>query len=52
VLLRAILNNIDITGADFTGAILDGLQAKEFCERAEGVNPTTGVATRDSLGCR
>jgi uncharacterized protein YjbI with pentapeptide repeats len=51
VLLRSTVRDMDIAGADFTGAILDGLQAKEFCEKAEGVNPKTGVATRDSLGC-
>ena len=42
----------DITGADFTGAILDRYQVYLLCQRAEGVNPTTGVATKDSLLCR
>ncbi len=41
-----------ITGADFTDAILERFQAKLLCERAEGVNPETGVATKESLGCR
>ncbi|MEM8779329.1 MAG: pentapeptide repeat-containing protein [Cyanobacteria bacterium P01_G01_bin.49] len=41
-----------ITGADFTNAVIDRYQISLMCERAEGVNPVTGVATRDSLGCR
>ncbi|MGF1587774.1 MAG: pentapeptide repeat-containing protein [Pleurocapsa sp.] len=41
-----------ITNADFTGAILDRYQIFQMCKRAEGINPTTGVETRYSLGCR
>ena len=42
----------NITGADFTNAILDRYQISQMCKRAEGVNPTTGVETRYSLGCK
>jgi len=52
VMTRSSFENTKITGADFTDAIINRYQIKLLCERAEGVNPTTGVATRESLGCR
>lgn len=52
--LTSSLNQVgDITGADFTDALLRKDIVKSLCKRpdAAGTNPTTGVDTRDSLLC-
>ncbi len=52
ILLRSTFDGVDITGADFTDAMMDGAQVKELCTKASGINSQTGISTRDSLGCR
>ncbi|NJL86573.1 MAG: pentapeptide repeat-containing protein [Leptolyngbyaceae cyanobacterium SM1_1_3] len=49
--LQSSFDQVDITGADFSDAILDGVQVKMLCAIASGTNSKTGTATRDSLGC-
>jgi uncharacterized protein YjbI with pentapeptide repeats len=51
LLLRSTFDFVNIDGADFTDAIMDGAQRKWLCSKAMGTNSQTGVATRDSLEC-
>eukprot|EP00466_Bigelowiella_natans_P010573 jgi/Bigna1/87854/estExt_fgenesh1_pg.C_250032 len=47
-----ILQAETIEGSDFTDAVIaSSFTQKELCKRAKGTNPTTGVSTKESLGC-
>ena len=36
---------------DLTDALLDRVDQRLLCREAEGINPVTGVSTRESLEC-
>jgi len=52
IMTRSRFYDAIITSADFTDALIDRYQVSLMCNKANGINPVTGVSTRESLGCR
>ena len=51
LLMESSFTNAKIEGADFSDAIINRIQQKQLCERAEGTNSSSGTTTLYSLGC-
>ena len=51
LLMESTFENAQIEGADFTNSVLNRSEQKDLCSRAEGTNSTTGISTKESLGC-
>jgi uncharacterized protein YjbI with pentapeptide repeats len=48
---NTLFGRAEIEGADFTDVLMRDDAQEQLCQRAKGVNPKTGRATRDTLMC-
>ncbi len=51
LLMESSFSNALIEGTDFSDAIVNRIQQRKLCSRAEGTNTSTGIDTAYSLGC-
>ena len=51
IVSSTVFDGVKVDGADFTDVIVRGDVKNALCASAKGVNPTTGVSTRESLLC-
>ena len=51
LLMESSFTNAQIEGTDFSEAVINRIQQRQLCERAEGKNTLSGIETSYSLGC-
>ena len=51
LLMESSFKDAQLEGADFSDAIINRIQQKQLCLRAEGTNTSSGITTKYSLGC-
>ena len=51
LLMESTFKGSLIEGADFTNAVINRIQLKQLCEKANGTNSQSGQDTSYSLGC-
>ncbi len=51
LLMESTFSETLIEGADFTNAVMNKVEAKQLCTRAEGTNPLSNINTSESLDC-